>query len=380
MSYDTIMNEISIIEASQRDIMNKPRPTQDDREQLMKLEGKIEALRITATEAHDQEVARLLGELGIKGPQARRMSSSDPSLRAFVRSGTIQNAAMSSTDDHGGYCIPSPLVAEIVEKNKAVDPIFARSRFFNLEGGNDTLEIPVQSALGVTGWVAEADARTETASPEFSMTPLKCYEAYCNWAATQLFIDSVPDIDRWIVSEIGRQLFATAGTKFATGAGTTEIAGLFTGGYASVLTEDVDGVNEAALRGAFYALPTRYQPDACWVMAPATLSAVAALTATVSTSGTLTPLDLVKYVGDQPMVYGKPVYLCDNAPAIAENAFPIFYGDLGQAYAVGMHTNGVTLLRDPYTNKPYVNFYSTLRVGGTPLNLQAGVLVHNDTA
>jgi len=36
---------------------------------------------------------------------------------------------------------------------------------------------------------------------------------------------------------------------------------------------------------------------------------------------------------------------------------------------------GIRTLRDPYTAKPYVKFYSTARVGGDVINFEAGCLL-----
>ena len=46
---------------------------------------------------------------------------------------------------------------------------------------------------------------------------------------------------------------------------------------------------------------------------------------------------------------------------------PLAFGDFRRGYLIVDRT-GVRVLRDPFTNKPYVHFYTTKRVGGGLLN------------
>jgi HK97 family phage major capsid protein len=55
---------------------------------------------------------------------------------------------------------------------------------------------------------------------------------------------------------------------------------------------------------------------------------------------------------------------------IGANKYPIAYGDFARAYLV-IDRVGIRVLRDPYTNKPYVMFYTTKRVGGGVQNFEA---------
>jgi len=62
-------------------------------------------------------------------------------------------------------------------------------------------------------------------------------------------------------------------------------------------------------------------------------------------------------------ILGKPVEIDEDMPAIAANALPIAYGDFKRGYTI-CDRIGTRVLRDPFTNKPYVMFYTTKRVGG----------------
>ena len=81
------------------------------------------------------------------------------------------------------------------------------------------------------------------------------------------------------------------------------------------------------------------------------------------------------YQQDQPSTLcGYPVYEVADMPDVAANALCIAFGDFNRAYMI-LDRKGVSILRDPYTNKPFVQFYTTKRVGGGVDNPEACVLL-----
>ena len=79
-----------------------------------------------------------------------------------------------------------------------------------------------------------------------------------------------------------------------------------------------------------------------------------------------------------PTVLGKPTMTDDNMPALGANAFPVAFGNFKRAYLI-VDRFGIRLLRDPYTNKPNVSFYTTKRVGGGVVNFEAMKLLKCST-
>ena len=53
----------------------------------------------------------------------------------------------------------------------------------------------------------------------------------------------------------------------------------------------------------------------------------------------------------------------EEMPDVAANTFSIAFGDFRRGYLI-VDRQGVRVLRDPYSAKPYVLFYTTKRVGG----------------
>ena len=333
--------------------------------------------RLDPQEQRDQRVAEILAMPSApSGQQISTRERADAAemtdLRAFLRGET--RASMSTTDGNGGYLLPHAAVERVIDLVKKVDPFLARASSFSLAGTAMSVEVPVQSAEGVVSWVSETDTRDETSSPTFGSQVITAFEAYGNWLATQQFLDSQPYVEDWIINELGKALLQAAGIKFAIGAGTTEILGAFantSSGYTIRESGDADALLNTAFPLAFYDLSAAYHPGAAWVMAPATLATVTGFTWPNSFD---TPLVQYSAVDGAPTIMGKPVLLDDSAPAIDTNTFPVFFGDIAAAYGVAIHSD-INVLRDPYTDKPKVGFYGTLRIGGHPLDNKAGVLI-----
>jgi HK97 family phage major capsid protein len=67
--------------------------------------------------------------------------------------------------------------------------------------------------------------------------------------------------------------------------------------------------------------------------------------------------------GDMPTLLGHPVAESEDMPDIAADAHAVAFGDFRRGYLV-VDRVGIRILRDPYSAKPYVLFYTTKRVGG----------------
>lgn len=74
--------------------------------------------------------------------------------------------------------------------------------------------------------------------------------------------------------------------------------------------------------------------------------------------------------GAPDTLMGVPVMQAADMPVLAANNLVVAVGDFQSAYQI-VDRNGIRILRDPFTNKPFVNFYSTKRVGGEVVNFEA---------
>ena len=115
-----------------------------------------------------------------------------------------------------------------------------------------------------------------------------------------------------------------------------------------------------------YALKAGYRQNAVFVMNRKTQAAVRKLKDADGQYLWAPPLQ----AGGRASLLTYPVAESEDMPDIAANAFAIAFGDFRRGYLV-VDRAGVRVLRDPFSAKPYVLFYTTKRVGGGVQNFDA---------
>jgi HK97 family phage major capsid protein len=225
------------------------------------------------------------------------------------------------------------------------------------------------------GWVGEMDARPQTAAPTLAELAFPAMELYAMPAATlRLLDDAAVDVDAWIADETRAAFVEHEGSAFVSGDGLNQPKGFLN--YASVPNESWSwGQLGYVATGAdagfasidpadvffdlIFALKPGYRRNARFVMNRLTLSAVRKLKDAggnylwqPSLGGAL-----------EPTLLGYPVTECDDMPDIDVDSLSLAFGDFSRGYLV-VDRKGIRVLRDPFSAKPYVLFYSTKRVGG----------------
>jgi HK97 family phage major capsid protein len=74
--------------------------------------------------------------------------------------------------------------------------------------------------------------------------------------------------------------------------------------------------------------------------------------------------------GQPATLLGYPVIEAEDMPDIAASSLSVAFGNFKAGYVIA-ERNATSILRDPFTNKPYVHFYATKRVGGQVVNSEA---------
>ena len=109
-----------------------------------------------------------------------------------------------------------------------------------------------------------------------------------------------------------------------------------------------------------------HRQGASWVMNSATLAQIRKLK--TADGAFLWQPGLVD--GQPDRLLGYPVVEAEDMPDIAAGTYPIAFGNFRAGYLIA-ERNATTILRDPFTNKPFVHFYATRRVGGQVLDSDA---------
>ena len=333
---------------------------------------------------------RRLDEIALKsarpalGQESARMRAGAPehkaAFEAYVRNGESANLraleikAMSiGSNADGGYLVPPEIEATIGERLTAISPIRAIAGVRTIS--SNVYKKPFMTAGPAVGWVGETDARTQTASPVLDELSFPAMELYAMPAATaSLLEDSAVNIDQWIAQEVEAVFAQQEGAAFVAGDGNNKPKGFLAyttvdngswswgniGYVASGAAGAFAGSNASdALVDLVYAVKAGYRQNGMFVMNRRTQAAVRKFKDTTG-----------QYLWQPPAVAGGKASLmtfavieAEDMPDIAANSLSIAFGDFNRGYLV-VDRAGVSVLRDPYTAKPYVLFYTTKRVGG----------------
>lgn len=273
----------------------------------------------------------------------------------------------------GGHVAPPEVQATIERTLANISPMRQLASIRPTTSG--TFRKPISTTAAQVGWVAENGARTMTNTPSLDLLSFPVGEIYAMAAATQTLLDdAVVDIDTWLASEIA-QSFATAeGAAFINGDGVSKPKGIMAYNMVSNDTQTYGSLGYIATgnAGAFaasnpadklidltYAPRTPYRANASFMMNRRTVSQVRKFKDT--TGQYIWQPSLV--AGQQATLLGFPVYENEDMPDIAASSNSIAFGDFERGYLIVDRTD-IRVLRDPYSNKPFVLFYVTKRVGG----------------
>jgi HK97 family phage major capsid protein len=297
---------------------------------------------------------------------------------AHIRKGEVQASVNKGADAEGGFLAPVEWDRTITDKLKLISPMRQIARVQAI--GTNGFSKLFNNREMASGWVGEAAARPETGTSTFGSLAFPTGELYANPAATQgMLDDALVDLEAWIASEVQTEFAKQEGLAFVNGNGTARphgFLGYVTGGAfaarhpfgAITLTNTglAAAISADSIINLIHALPQAFTQGAVFVMNRSTMNAVRLLK-----DGQGNYLWQPSYAaGQPPTLAGYPVIEMPDMPNVGAGAFPIAFGNFNEGYLVVDRT-GTRVLRDPYTNKPFVMFYTTKRVGGGVLNPEA---------
>ena len=282
----------------------------------------------------------------------------------------VQASASTLDDTAGGFLVPEEMAATI---DRIAGVTSAMRRLASVMSiGTDTYKKLVNQGGATSGWVGEKSARDETATPTLAEIAINTKEIYAMPAATQTLLDdSSVDIAAWLGNEVAIEFAEEEGQAFIKGNGVDKPKGLeaystvanasyawgkigyIASGAASTFT------NADKLFDLQHALKPIYRNGASFLMNDNTLLNIRKFKD--GEGNYLWRPGLLE--GAPDTLLGKPVEIDDNVADIGQNTYPIYFANFKRAYLI-IDRLGIRVLRDPYSSKPYILFYTTKRVGG----------------
>ena len=286
------------------------------------------------------------------------------------------------TDPDGGYVVNPDLSGRIVMKVFESSPMRAYASVQVIS--SDALEGLFDLNEASSGWVGETDSRGDTNTPQLGKWRIPAHELYAKPKATQKLLDDASiNMEAWLASKVAEKFARDEANAFVVGNGSNKPRGFLTYSSGTTLPGTIEqfptGASGAlaaapsggdALINALYGLKQQYRNNATWFMNRATITLVRK--AKDSYGAYLWSPGIA--AGQPATLLGYPVASFEDMPDPASNSLSIAVGDMREAYQI-VDRLGIRTLRDPYSAKPYVEFYTTKRVGGDVVNFEAIKLV-----
>jgi HK97 family phage major capsid protein len=343
------------------------------------LDTKLDALNASISEievALNEKIAAAALAGGGNGDIPRTSPDYVKGFKAYMRKGadmpdTVKNAVDIGTPADGGYFAPVEWDRTVTEKLKQLSPIRANAQVIQITT-NGFSRVYSDGIVG-SGWVGETAARPATTTPGLSTLAFNTGEIYANPQITQIALDDVAiDLEMWIADEVEREFSIQENIAFLSGNGTNKPAGIlnYVTGGANAATHPFGAILGATVAGTaavttdevidlVYSLPSERNGNAKFYMNRGSLGKVRKLK-----DGQGNYIWQPTYVAGQPStLQSYPVVEVPGMPAMTTGLVSILFGDMEATYLV-IDRVGLRVLRDPYTNKPFVGFYTTKRVGG----------------
>jgi HK97 family phage major capsid protein len=303
-------------------------------------------------------------------------------LRRGVEAGVELKSFSGATGGSGGYAVPREIDQMIEVALKAISPIRAIANV--VRTGTAGYRKLVTTGGVVSGWASETGARAETATPTFQEIAPPSGELFANPSASQAMLDDAQfDVEGWLAGEIAQEFAKAEGAAFVGGNGTNKPKGFLT--YTA--TNEVDGARAfgslqyvaSGQAGGFpaaspqdklidlvQALRAPYRQGASFVMNSSTLARIRKF----KTSDGAFLWQPAMAAGQPATLLGYPVIEAEDMPDVAADSLSIAFGNFAHGYVVA-ERNETSILRDPFTNKPFVHFYAVKRIGGAVTNSEA---------
>lgn len=349
-----------------------------------KLSETVEGLNSKLTELDDYK-SRLETELaGLKRPGGPG-NQPDPAkaehkagFSKFLRKGhedglrDLEQKALSiGVDADGGFAVPEELDRTIIELARDESPMRQVCNQITISTSDYKRLVNLGGAS--SGWVGETAARPATDTPTLAQIVATMGEIYANPQATQQSLDDIFfDVEAWLTSEVVREFNEKEAAAFLSGDGANKPKGILANTLAA--TDDaarafgtIQNVTSGTagdfvaddLLTLIYKLKRAYRANGTFMLGGTTLFKVR--TMKDNDGNYLWQPGL--QAGQPSSLVGHSVTENEDMPEVAADANAIMFGDFKRAYTI-VDRVGVRVLRDPYTNKPNVGFYTTKRVGG----------------
>lgn len=273
----------------------------------------------------------------------------------------------------GGFLIDRQTSDRIATVLRGGASIRSVANVVTVEAGS--YDVLVDHSELVTGWATETAATVETAASLVERISIPLHELAAMPKASQRLLDDAAfDLEGWLADTIAEKFSRVENAAFVAGDGIDKPTGFLNypivptdawawGALGYVTTGAAGDFNRTdpadAVVDLVYSLGARYRSNAVFVMNSKTAGTVRKMK---DADGRFLWSESIST--EQPArLMGYRVITSEDMPDIAPDRTAIAFGDFRAGYTVAQRAD-MRILRDPYSAKPHVQFYASVRVGG----------------
>lgn len=303
--------------------------------------------------------------LSIAG-QGRASEEYRDAFRSYLNTGEYSpalregRAMVEGTAASGGYAVPETWEPAIVKARAQFSIMRALATVRPM--GSSKINVPVISAYGAGGWVAEAAAFTDS-DDTFAEVEITAYKGTrLIQVSEEMLSDAIFPVDQHLQESIGRSVGELEEAAFVAGDGTGKPTGIVQGSGLGVSAAGAAAITADEILDLYHSVarPYRVGPAVGFIMADGT----AKLLRKLKGSDGQYMWQMGLSAGEPDRLAGKPVYYSESMPAATTGLKSIVFGDLSM-YAI-YERPGLALqrLNELYAAAGKVGFRAFTRVGG----------------
>lgn len=306
----------------------------------------------------------------------------------YIRTGSedfFKKSLSSASDESGGFFLPTPILKKINSRLECLSTMRRISNVMTISSGS--VDLVIDSKNPDAGWIGDNGERNETDTPEIQKIKIAVHEVYAKPKANQRLLDDTQiNVEEWLLSKISDKIATLENDAFINGDGEDKPKGFLkyemvtdpnaievgklqcfkSGANGDFAGNDTDATN--LLIDMSYSIKPVYAKNAVWIMSRTALARIRKLR---KNNGSCIWEPAIAE-GTPSTLLGYPVYIDDNMPTLQRESpsDSVAFGDFHAGYQI-VDRQGLKILRDPYTSKPFVEFYATKRTGGGVVDFDA---------
>ncbi len=311
----------------------------------------------------------------------------------FIRSGManyLKKSLNESSEKDGAVFLPQNILQKIDEKMIYLSPMRNISHITTIS--SSSIDILVDEKLPGANWCAENNEHKETSSPELKKIKINVHELCAKPKASQILLDDAQiDVENWLIEKVSENFANLEDDAFINGDGKNKPRGFLKCKTSMESKSDNLQYFLSGAKGKFAnaevaldtliemvcSLKPHHVKNATWIMSRSALAEIRK----IKNHDGVSIWQMSMSEATPATLLGYPVVIDDNMPALNAEAgtFSVAFGDFMSGYQI-VDRQGLTVLRDPYTSKPFVEFFVSKRVGGDVVDFDAIKLLKFDNA